>query len=124
MAATLPEVGALVRKIRQLIRAGKPIFALSDIDDYDGLMEAGFDEVIKKPVDRRELDQLLVRRASSSSNAGASAEQGPQARGSSRALAAAGGAEAQLRVLVVEDHWANRRLLEAMLVKQGHIMEV
>ena len=34
------------------------------------------------------------------------------------------GVGATLRVLVVEDHWANRRLLEAMLIKQGHIMEV
>lgn len=25
-----------------------------------------------------------------------------------------------MRILIVEDHWANRRLLEAMLMKLGH----
>jgi CheY-like chemotaxis protein len=27
--------------------------------------------------------------------------------------------EEEVRVLIVEDHWANRRLLEAMLKKKG-----
>lgn len=125
MAATLPDVSPIEHNIRQLIRAGTPILALSDSDDYDGLLEAGFDEVVKKPVDRRELEQVLVRRASSFSSAVASTERGPEARASTRASAVAGSSESQpLRVLVVEDHWANRRLLEAMLIKQGHIMEV
>jgi CheY-like chemotaxis protein len=34
-------------------------------------------------------------------------------------LVPAGAVPSEVRVLIVEDHWANRRLLEAMLKKLG-----
>jgi len=121
VAATLRQVGEIVGKIRQLILSSKPIFALSDSDDYDGLMEAGFDEVVKKPLDRRDLSTLLARRTTFAGKGSEAAVDA--ARPSPAAPAGADGKADQLRVLVVEDHWANRRLLEAMLLKQGHVME-
>jgi len=124
VAATLPQVGEIVGKIRQLISASKPVFALSDSDDYDGLMEAGFDEVVKKPLDRRDLSTLLARRTTFAGKGDEAAAAPSFAAPSSAPAGAAAAAVDQLRVLVVEDHWANRRLLEAMLLKQGHVMEV
>jgi len=119
VAASIALVGNIVANMRAIISPSIPIFALSDSNDYDSLMAAGFSEVILKPIERNSVRDLLTRQCSLVSGT-ESFEAKVPIEGSTSDPRESGA----LRVLVVEDHWANRRLLEAMLMKLGHIMEV
>lgn len=119
---TIDEVEIVVRKIRDLtgpLVLSMPIFAVSDLDDVDGLMAVGFTDVISKPVERAAFHGMLTRHGIPRNQAAASLHPTPDPQSPQRRDPIKIG----LRVLVVEDHWANRRLLEAMLVKEGHVME-
>ena len=62
--STIGEVEIVVRKIRDVtgpLVLSMPIFAVSDLDDVDGLMAVGFTDVISKPVERAAFHGMLTR---------------------------------------------------------------
>jgi len=99
-----------------------PIFGISTTADTTALIRVGFTSVIQKPFDRNIVQEIVLKHMHAE-------EQGPKsgimAHGASSAAKDDEKDEKELRVLIVEDHWANRRLLEAMLRKQGgsYLME-
>jgi len=102
----------------------------------------GFAASVSKPLDKHAVEAILghvwgaapSQAASKTAVAGEARAAPASALAGQKAAAAAGGAsssaevvressvrkKAALRILVVEDHWANQKLLEAMLKQRGH----
>jgi hypothetical protein len=124
---------AEIRKIHNMRVANlMPIFAISASKDPSRLVREGFTAVFRKPLDRNEIKETVLKCLFPSEKAvagGAAGCNSPehlalsrQSCGPSSAPDIVGARENEekvVRVLIVEDHWANRRLLETMLRKQG-----
>jgi len=96
-----------------------PILAISAMEtDANTLIRVGFTNVLQKPFDRNIVKQIISMHLQP-------AEPEPDSMTFMSAPKDDERDEKELRVLIVEDHWANRRLLEAMLRKQGgtYLME-
>lgn len=124
---------AEIRKIHNMRVANlMPIFAISASKDPSILVREGFTAVFRKPLDRNGIKETVLKYLVPSEKAvagGAAGCNSPehlafsrQSCGPSSApdiIGAKDNEEKVVRVLIVEDHWANRRLLETMLRKQG-----
>lgn len=86
-----------------------PIFAISSEDDAPKMRLMGFSDVVHKPINADAIRKTVLNYQEGAANKEAPAE-APEPRKDNKE---------EVRVLIVEDHWANRRLLEAMLKKQG-----
>jgi CheY-like chemotaxis protein len=91
----------------------KPIFAITAESDDSELQKVGFSGIIYKPFDKItiiEMVKVCMKGSASAQMLEASPKPGAMPTGDDDA-------ETGVRVLIVEDHWANRRVLEAMLKK-------
>uniref|UniRef100_A0A7S4KXC6 Response regulatory domain-containing protein n=1 Tax=Guillardia theta TaxID=55529 RepID=A0A7S4KXC6_GUITH len=115
------EIFGLLQETRQLLDSGRkskfPIFAITSESDESTFVSRGFTNIIRKPFDKASIVSLMEEYVTSPE----------QKENENLELAqvnqVANGKAKGANILIVEDHWANRRLLEAMLIKQGHTME-
>eukprot|EP00960_Hanusia_phi_P024468 720439-Hanusia_phi.AAC.1 len=110
-------LGRLKQKLVENHLTNIPIYGMADkamLPSLDGL---AFDQLIVKPVKKDALSKVLLAPCTTPVHC-------EDCHLSSAHEPTEGGRkEGQMRILIVEDHWANRRLLEAMLMKLGHRME-
>jgi PAS domain S-box-containing protein len=93
----------------------KPIFAITAESDDSELQKVGFSGIFYKPFDKITITEMV--KVSMKGSASAQMVEASSKPGCLIMPTGDDDAETGVRVLIVEDHWANRRLLEAMLKK-------
>ena len=92
-----------------------PVFAIATSEETGKMKLIGFSDVLAKPAKAETVKKTVLEHL-------AGGKEGHSAQVAVHrpvAVSPAAGGPQEVRVLIVEDHWANRRLLEAMLKKLG-----
>lgn len=124
----------MVEKIRHMEeddgsgRGKLPVIGVVTAQDKDNPRNqaSGFSDIIVKPLSQSIVQNIVGKLTASRPRGPPRAAYGAQRTGSTAATTPKGLKSTpghKIRILIVEDHWANRKLLEAMLLQKGHDLD-